>query len=72
MIKKHQSLVVLVFVMALSAASAVQANECKGLEEKKCLEAEACSWVKGYKTSSGSEVKSYCRNKPSKKKEKSE
>jgi len=44
------------------------ASECKGLEQSVCEGNERCSWVNGYKTSKGTEVSSFCRKKPERKK----
>lgn len=41
--------------------------QCKGLQESKCTENKACSWVKAYVTKNGTNVQGYCRVKANKK-----
>lgn len=55
---------VFIMMLALSGAGMVQAAECKGLEQQKCVSEAKCSWVRSYKTSKGTEVKAFCRRKP--------
>ncbi len=50
-------------LFSLVICSAAMAVECKGLDKGKCEQADACSWVKSYKTKSGNTVKAYCRAK---------
>ena len=44
----------------------VSAKSCKGMSQSSCSSSSSCSWVNGYKTKSGSQVSSYCRNKAKK------
>jgi hypothetical protein len=38
------------------------AAECKGMKQSKCESAKNCTYVKGYKTKTGTKVSAYCRN----------
>jgi hypothetical protein len=40
---------------------------CKGLSQAACSKKSDCSWVKSYKTKTGSQVSAYCRTKSGKK-----
>jgi len=51
------------FATALLGATAQAATTCKEREGKAACEAAGCTWVKGYKTKSGTTVEAYCRNK---------
>jgi hypothetical protein len=60
------------FVMVLAVAALVLstpifAKACKGMSSSSCSKSTSCSWVKAYKTKSGSTVAAYCRNKAGKK-----
>lgn len=65
---KLKSLIAAAAIVGLSGMPSVQAADCKGMSESKCTDSGSCTWVSGYKTKSGKEVASYCRNKSSKKK----
>ena len=58
--------VLLTICLALASISSVQAAECKGLSKTKCEASDSCSWIKGYKTKTGSSVNAYCRAKAGK------
>lgn len=58
-------------VGAVSLALAVPsagAAECKEMSQSQCEKSSSCSYVKGYKTKTGTKVDAYCRNKGGKKK----
>lgn len=50
----------------LFAGNASAASICKGMEKNVCAKNDSCSWVDGYKTKTGTKVKSHCRKKPKK------
>ena len=50
---------------AVGAKAPAPVNACKGLAEADCGgKAEACSWIKAYKTKAGKQVAGYCKSKP--------
>ena len=51
------------------SAPASSANLCKGLESNACTTNLSCGWVEGYERKDGRKVKSFCRSKPSAKKQ---
>lgn len=53
------------------AGNASAASICKGMEKNVCAKNDSCSWVDGYKTKTGTKVKSHCRKKPKKSAKKS-
>jgi hypothetical protein len=61
-------LAVLAVCCVAAPINAQAASECKGLEQSVCQSHERCSWVNGYKTTKGTEVSSFCRKKPERKK----
>lgn len=63
---RYFALTAIGLAFALHAAPATAQNTCKGLAKSKCESSSSCSWVSGYKTKSGTAVKSYCRTSPGK------
>lgn len=62
-----QTLLVCSLTFALFfAGNASAASICKGMEKNVCAKNDSCSWVDGYKTKTGTKVKSHCRKKPKK------
>jgi hypothetical protein len=55
-----------VFVMG-GDLKAAETNICKGVEQTACQANDTCSWVRSYKTKSGTQVSAFCRKKPGKK-----
>ena len=58
---------ILLTASAVLLSNPVYAKVCKGMSNSECSSSASCSWIKGYKTKSGSKVNAYCRNKASKK-----
>lgn len=54
-------------LFTLGSLQAQAQSACTGLSTVACKGKDACSWVKGYTTKSGTTVKSYCRLKPGRK-----
>ena len=50
----------------LFASPAFSAPSCKGLSKSQCDRSDNCSWVNGYTTKKGTQVKPYCRSKAGK------
>ena len=66
-IKNYLGALTLAFGLAgFLGSTGALAADCKGLSKSRCASNSACTWVKGYKTSSGKSVDSYCRAKPKK------
>lgn len=50
-------------VIAASGSAVAADSPCKGLDNAACTKAEACGWVKTYKTKKGRVVNAFCRKK---------
>ena len=68
-IKRHTTAIISATAFSLLTISAVHAAaECKGMGQPDCEAAgNQCTWIKGYETKTGNQVKAYCRTKPKKK-----
>jgi hypothetical protein len=60
----HAGRSLLVAAVLALAVPELAASDCKGLEQAACERAEACGWVNGYTTKTGTQVSSHCRSKP--------
>ena len=56
-----------ILIALLLPGLALAKSNCKSLEQKACLKATNCIWVKGYTTRKGIKVSPYCRGKGGKK-----
>lgn len=63
---RKTSFITLLSIFLFLFSGTVLAKDCKGMSQSACSSSTSCSWIKGYKTQTGTEVKSYCRNKSGK------
>ncbi len=57
------------FFASLAFSGQALASSCKGLESSACGNSASCTWVDGYTRKDGRKVSSFCRAKPSPKKQ---
>lgn len=67
----HGTKPLLFAVLAVAINPAFAENPCKGMSQSACEGNDSCTWVSGYQSKSGKEVKAYCRLKPKNKPENS-
>jgi hypothetical protein len=58
----------LLITLFLASPPVLAESKCKSLDQKRCLKTSGCTWVKGYTTTKGIKVSSYCRSTAKKKK----
>ena len=63
-ILKTVAIVLTIFISLLPIQA--DAVDCSGKSKSSCSSSTSCSWVSGYTTKVGTQVKAYCRARPGK------